>query len=148
MKKLAVALCLVAAACVNGADTEPREGLMKTELLVAVGERTFEARLYDTPAGQELLKRLPLILTMRDLNGNEKYADLSQPLPRKTLYPGRVEAGELMLFGGNTLVLFYESLDTLYGYTPLGRMVNPDGLAQAARPAEVTVRLIVSPSKK
>ena len=42
---------------------------------------------------------LPMEFSMSDLNGNEKYAYLDEPLPTNTYNPGRVEAVDVMLFG-------------------------------------------------
>lgn len=112
-----------------------------TDILITAGHRSFQARLCHTRAAEELYKRLPLTLEMQDLHANEKYHYLPAPLTTDTQYPGRVNAGELMLFGDNCLVLFYDSFRTSYGYTRLGRITDPAGLAQALGKGNVTVRI-------
>ena len=42
----------------------------------------------------------------------------------------RVEAGDLMLFGNDCLVLFYESFSTSYTYTRLGKIQNRDSFLE------------------
>ena len=42
----------------------------------------------------------------------------------------RVEAGDLMLFGNDCLVLFYESFSTSYTYTRLGKIQNIDSFLE------------------
>jgi hypothetical protein len=67
---------------------------------------------------------LPLELLMNDLNDNEKYAYLDEPLPTNTYSPKHIEAGDIMLFGDDCLVIFYESFDTSYSYSKIGHIDN------------------------
>ena len=61
-------------------------------------------------------------LAMSDLNGNEKYAYLDEPLLTEEYSPQQIEAGDVMLFGDNCLVIFYESFETEYKYTKIGHI--------------------------
>lgn len=108
---------------------EPADSRRKITL--SAGGRRFEALLYDTPAADALWERLPMTVTMQELNGNEKYCDLPDALPANAVRPETIQAGDLMLFGSDCLVLFYQSFPTAYSYTPLGRLADPAGLAQA-----------------
>ena len=80
---------------------------------------------------------------MTELNGNEKYFRLSKNLPTDVASPGTIESGDLMLWGANTLVLFYETFSTSYSYTKLAKMDNAKGLADAlgAGNAMVTIEI-------
>ena len=82
--------------------------------------------------------QLPLDLLMTELNGNEKYYYYSE-LPSDPRRVGTVHAGDIMLYGGNTLVLFYKTFDTNYSYTRIGSVENPEGLAQALGAGDVSV---------
>ncbi len=102
------------------------------KLTVTVNGTAFSATLEDNDAARELAGRLPLTLDMSELNGNEKYAYLDERLPTAASRPGKIDAGDIMLFGSDCLVLFYESFPTGYSYTRLGRLDDPAGLARAA----------------
>ena len=57
-------------------------------------------------------------------HGNEKYVYLNESLPTNTYSPKHIEAGDVMLFGDNCLVIFYESFDTSYSYSKIGHIDN------------------------
>ncbi|RZL90742.1 MAG: hypothetical protein EOP82_14920 [Variovorax sp.] len=106
---------------------------------MTVGERRFAVTLAETDAARAFAARLPLTLNMTELNGNEKKFDLSQELPANPSRPGTIRNGDLMLYGTNTIVVFYLTFDSSYSYTRLGRVDDPDGLAQALGRGSVTV---------
>lgn len=95
----------------------------------------------DTAAAHELLRQLPLKLRMADLNDNEKYGDLPKALPTQAQSVGSIHTGDLMLFTSSCLVLFYKDFRTHYRYTPLGRITQPAGLAEALGSGDVVVTL-------
>ena len=84
--------------------------------------KEYEISYENNETVQELRKTFPLTVTMKDLNDNEKYVYLDNSLPTSAEKVGRVEAGDVMLFGDNCLVIFYESFDTGYSYTKIGHI--------------------------
>jgi hypothetical protein len=112
---------------------------MSTKLRIRVGSDTFTATLFDNPTTTAFVARLPLTVSMTELNGNEKYHDLPQNLPTNAVNPGTIQAGDLLLYGSNTLVLFYETFSTSYRYTRMGSVDNPAGLAAALGRGSTTV---------
>lgn len=107
---------------------------------LAINNHTFTADLADTAAAQELRRLLPLALTMQDHLRNEKHADLPRSLTRNDSRPGRIEAGDVMLWQGRTLVVFYESFDSAYSYTRIGKIRQPQSLKAAVGSGAVQVR--------
>jgi hypothetical protein len=110
------------------------------KMKIRIGSKTFTATLYDNATVAALKVMLPLTLEMSELNGNEKYFHLARDLPVNAANPGTIQAGDLMLWESNTLVLFYNTFRTSYSYTKLGRIDNASGLATAAGSANVKVR--------
>lgn len=100
---------------------------------------SFSATLGDTRAASELAQRLPLTLDMAELNGNEKYCYLDEPLSVDSSRVGTIHAGDIMLFGDDCLVLFYETFTTGYSYTRIGRIDDPMGFAEALGTGSVIV---------
>ena len=72
-----------------------------------------------------------LTVTLEELNGNEIYHDLMEPLPSAPERVGHVNAGDIMLFGDSCVVIFYKSFDTPYSYTRIGNIADAEGLAAA-----------------
>lgn len=103
----------------------------ESRVWMTIGERRLAVTLADTDAARAFAARLPLTLDMTDLNGNEKKFDLPKELPANPARPGTIRNGDLMLYESNTVVLFYLTFDSPYSYTRLGRLDDPNGLAQA-----------------
>jgi hypothetical protein len=112
---------------------------MNSKMKIRIGSRTFSATLFDNPAATSLKAMLPLTLDMSGLNGNEKYFHLATDLPSNASNPGTIKTGDLMLWGANSLVLFYETFRTSYSYTKIGRIENPSELSSAVGSGNVTV---------
>lgn len=100
-------------------------------MCMTVGERRFAITLTDNSAARAFAAQLPLTLDMEELNGNEKHAQLPHALPANASRPGTIRNGDLMLYGTTTLVVFYETFNSSYSYTRLGRVDDPAGLPQA-----------------
>lgn len=116
------------------ATTTQKAGSMK----LIIGDKTFPVKLENNETAQALKAQLPLSLTMTELNGNEKYYYYST-LPTTSTRPGTIHAGDIMLYGSNTLVIFYKTFESEYSYTRIGSVANPDGLAEALGSGDVQV---------
>ena len=114
--------------------------MAQTPIKIIIGSKTFTATLADSETGEAFAALLPLSVTMNELNGNEKYHYLSSSLPTAAYQPGTIHAGDLMLYGNNCVVLFYETFNSSYSYTRIGAIDNPSGLAEALGVGNVSVR--------
>lgn len=122
-----------------GGQRQPGEEAMNLKLNVKIGQRTFAATLEDNPAPAKFRQMLPLTLDMPDLNASEKHVRLPEPLPTELIRPGTIRAGDLLLWGDDTLVLFYETFRSSNSYTRLGKVDDPEGLAEAVGSGSVPV---------
>jgi hypothetical protein len=102
------------------------------QISVIVNDVTFTATIEDTAAGQELLARMPLTLSMEELHGNEKYCYTGEAFGGEEYVPSTIESGDLMVFGSDCLVLFYETFSNGgWSYARVGKIDDPSGLADA-----------------
>lgn len=101
------------------------------KIKVTVGSKSFLVTTYDNATARAFIALLPLTITMNDVNGNEKYRPLQSNLPTSPEVPPKINAGDLMLWGANGLVLFYETFNTSYSYSKIGSMENASGLKEA-----------------
>ena len=112
---------------------------------MTAGGRRFAVTLADTDAARALAARLPMTLDMADLHHNEKKFDLPKNLPANPIRPGTIRHGDLMLWGDNTVVVFYKTFDSPYAYTRLGQVSDPTRLAQALGRGSVRVQFSAQP---
>ena len=104
---------------------------------ITVGGKVFSADIEANETGRAFLAKLPLTLDMSELNGNEKYC-YGVSLPRADKYFGTIAAGDLMLYSGNCIVLFYGSAGG-YSYTRIGQLQSVEGLSAALGSGSVKV---------
>lgn len=148
---ISVLICLLLAACGNAGGTSsnysagtfstsagsgsPEDHAQTSGNADATGGQlslnggTYQVTFAENETAKAFCAMLPLTLSMQELNGNEKYIYLDKKLPSSPEYPGTVQAGDLMLYGDNCIVLFYKSFDTSYAYTKIGHV---DAFSEAA----------------
>lgn len=134
-------MSIMVLACENQkGNTDPEIQMADSmKIQISIGNEIFTATLSNNATAIAFKERLPLTVNMSELNGNEKYVDLPDKLPSDPSNPKTIHTGDLMLYGSNTLVLFYKTFPTSYNYTSLGRIDNPSGLEAALGAGSVTV---------
>jgi hypothetical protein len=135
-----VQLCLLfmlSSCALAQAIAEPK--LKEDRMWMTVGEQRFAVTLDDSEPSRAFARLLPLILDMTELNANEKYASLPQRLPTSAVTPGTIRNGDLMLYGTDTLVIFYRTFESTYSYTRLGNVDSPNELTEALGRDDVTI---------
>ena len=122
-------------------SSESTEEDTSMKLTVTVNDTPFTATLADTEAARtlaDMVEEQPVTLTLSDYAGFEKVGPLGFDLPasdRQTT----TTAGDMVLYQGDQLVLFYGS--NAWSYTRLGRIDDLSGWAAALGSGVVTVTL-------
>ena len=129
-----------------GATTGPDEASTPTDppaagvtaVRVLIGGQTFTAELYDNPTARDLAERLPVTLTMDDLNSVEKTGRLPFALTTDGVPRGAdPDVDEIGYYApGQDLVLYYGDVGYFNGIIRIGRFADsirsirdqPDGL--------------------
>ncbi|WP_102408332.1 cyclophilin-like fold protein [Parabacteroides bouchesdurhonensis] len=112
---------------------------MSNNLKISIGSASFTVTLVDNETSQAFKASLPMTVTMNEMNGNEKFYYLSNNLPTNPYQPGTIQEGDLLLYGSNCLVLFYETFSSAYSYTRIGRIDNPSGLSAVLGAGNVSI---------
>ena len=110
----------------NNNEENNRESgeIMNTSIKVNINNKIYNATLEQNEASKQFINMLPKEFNMSELNGNEKYVYLDTTLPTNSYNPNHIEAGDIMLFGNNCLVVFYKSFNSPYSYTKIGHIEN------------------------
>lgn len=107
--------------------------------IMTVNGKKFSASLYNNETARALVKKMPMTLSMKELNGNEKYYYFDTDLPTKEMSPKQIQAGDIMLYGSDCLVAFYKTFTTSYRYTSIGYVKDVDGFVKAVGNGNVTI---------
>lgn len=110
---------------------------MKEEVKIFINEKEYTLILENNNTAFDFLSITPLKIEMDDLNNNEKYVYLSSSLDVNTDYTGSIKKGDLMLYQGNCLVIFYKDFETNFHYTKIGHINNLDDLDSSSIEVEI-----------
>ena len=100
---------------------------------------TFPATFADNQGAEalaDLLTDAPLTHSLEDYGGFEKVGSLGQSLPTSNTHI-TTQSGDIMLYQGNQIVLFYGS--NSWSYTRLGQVTDLTGWQEALGHGDVTV---------
>jgi len=103
-------------------DTDPI--LSDVKMKITIGKNELIATLEDnssTKALKQLLAEKAITIDMSDYGGFEKIGNLGTNLPQNNQQI-RTQAGDLILYQGNQLVIFYAP--NTWSYTRLGKIEN------------------------
>lgn len=145
---LASLICLQLFACKTNEETKPTNInptntstsdtiTNNKKVKITIGTKVFTATFNDNATAFKA--RFPITINMTDLNSNEKKFDLAVNLPTNIEEIGTIHEGDLLLWGNNTIILFYKSFNTPYRYTKIGKIDDANGLAAALGSGDVKV---------
>ena len=120
-------------------ETTEKEENTEMNMTVQIGSRSFTASLEDNAAVAALLERMEegvITLQMSDYAGFEKVGALGTSLPSSDR-PTTTQAGDIVLYQGDQIVLFYGS--NSWNYTRLGQIEELNGWQEALGNGDVSV---------
>lgn len=120
-------------------QAQQEETMEMKEVSMIIENQELEIKLYSNEAVNQFITQLPLTIQMNELHGNEKYNYLDFSLPSQSESIRNIKSGDIMLFGNNCLVLFYEDLTTSYQYTKIGYVANSENLKNLVGDQSITI---------
>lgn len=120
----------------NETNEEENSGM---QMYVQIGESTFTATLEENTSVDALIEMMeqgPVTIAMSDYSGFEKVGPLGTSLPTSNQQT-TTQAGDIVLYQGNQIVLFYGS--NSWSYTRLGHINDLAGWEEALGSGDVTV---------
>lgn len=120
-------------------NTENEEELTEMKMTVQVGESTFTATLEENAAVDALVEMMEhgsVTIQMSDYAGFEKVGALGSSLSTSNRQT-TTQAGDIVLYQGNQIVLFYGS--NSWNYTRLGKIDDLTGWTEALGGGDVSV---------
>lgn len=129
--RLLVSVIILSASTALALETETMQ--------MKIGDKEYSVVLNDNNTTKALRELLPMTVTMAEFNGNEKYYLLHNSLPSRPEHIGQIKSGDVMLFGDDSLVVFYKDFKTTYSYTRIGHIENAADLEQTLGRGSVTI---------
>lgn len=116
-----------------------------SEIVIKIKDTEFEVMLHDEDIIKYLADKLPVTLLMQDMNSNEKYYFLDEDLPSNAKKYNEINAGDIMLYGEDCIVLFYDDiLSSPYSYTKIGQIKDTIGLKDAVGDGDIEVEFLMN----
>jgi len=123
----------------SGCSPEDWNKSSMIDVNITVGSQVFAARFYDNEPARAIVSAMPFTLEMDDYARQEKVTRLDITLPAAPAEtPATINSGDIYLWSGNSLVLFYTTFSNSYSYVPAGYIVDVTGLTDALGKGSVT----------
>ena len=141
---LAVAMIFVFAACTDS-NGDPAETEETSEMYLTINDNKIKVTLAENSSVSalvEILKKGDIVYTASDYGGFEKVGTLGHTLPTNDTQI-TTQAGDVILYSGNQIVLFYGS--NSWSYTRLGKIegYSVSELRSLLRAGEGSVRVTI-----
>ena len=143
MKLKSFFAALVFAVLTAAMSAQGKEGTMN--ITVTIGGTEYAAQFDDNAAAREVASLFPLSLDMKEWAANkEYYAGLEKPVAAKEPQAEKIATGDIMLYSGRSLVIFYDSTANTSGYIKLGSITDAKNLKEALDKAKGKVSFAIA----
>ena len=125
-----------------GSDASSDAPVGDTPVVLQIDGTTISARLEDSAASASLLAQLPLTLLFRDFDGQEKVAELPEPLDLDGAPAGsNADPGMIGYYvPDQRLILYYDQVGYYAGIVPLGTFDDVPTIERLMDGSLVTIR--------
>ena len=123
---------------IENLETEVETEDISMKMNVQIGDTSFTATLEDNVATSELIEMMreaPITINMNDYSGFEKVGPLGRSLTTDN-YQTTTSAGDIVLYSGNQIVMFYGS--NSWSYTRIGKIDDLTGWEDALGSGSIT----------
>ncbi|QTQ10818.1 DUF4440 domain-containing protein [Treponema parvum] len=130
MKQLLAAAAALWICGLSFVFAQGRDGTMN--ITVTIGAVEYAAQFDSNDAALEVASFFPLALDMKEWAANkEYYAGLGKTITGKAPAADKIAAGDVMLYSGRSLVIFYGGSANTSGYVRLGCILDAKNLKAA-----------------
>ena len=98
---------------------------------VVVNNKSFTLDLDDNKTAQSFLELLPIELATDDVNCNEKFCLIANPITSQPKKFCQLESGALLLFQTHALTFIYEDCESCYRFSKIGQIRNLEGFKES-----------------
>lgn len=120
----------------------PTDENERNNMKITIGNTIFEVVLENNTTANAFAQILPQSLEMNEINGNEKYCYMNLSLPTNAKKVDTIYAGDIMLWGNNCIVIFYETFSSSYSYSRIGKITDTTLLKQSVGEGSIKVNFI------
>lgn len=122
-------------------STEVKQEVEERDTMnINVNGQVASIQLEDNATTKALVAEAPFTIQMDDLHRNEKYHYFDKSFPVSPQPIQTIEAGDVLLYQNNCLVIFYKSAKPVASYTRIGKIRDFQDIRASFGNASVSVQ--------
>ena len=123
----------------NESDKTVKE---RATMHIEINGQIASVQLEDNATTAALMADAPFTIKMDDLHRNEKYHYFDKVFPTDAQSVQTIEAGDVLLYQNNCLVIFYEAVEPAAEYTRIGQITDFEDVQSLFASASIQVRFL------
>lgn len=131
--------CGTSAPVPNESDKTVKE---RATMHIEINGQIASVQLEDNATTIALMADAPITIKMDDLHRNEKYHYFDKVFPTDAQSVQTIEAGDVLLYQNNCLVIFYEAVEPEAEYTRIGKITDFEDIQSIFAPESVQIRFL------
>ena len=122
-------------------STEIKQEVEENDTMnININGQVASVQLEDNTTTKAILANMPFTIQMDDLHQNEKYHYFDKSFPAQPQPIQTIEAGDVLLYQNNCLVIFYESAKPVASYMRIGKIIDFQDIRKSFGNASVSVQ--------